>query len=466
MASGDNPLHIVDEGYFYYEDEYLEGEDEDEEEDEEDEEDEDYVPLVRNPPPGFAHPVQDGDEEGQVGRGGDGNGDSVAGSSQKRAPDSDSIVGSSQKRMAIATVDGKNSDIASCPICMEPWSSQGPHRICSLLCGHLYGRYCIEKWIRQCKRNIGKCPQCNEKCNLKDIIDIYAPQVAVVDDDLHKEVISLRNENEFLKMENASLLKEVRLHKKRLMDGELSEKQAGCFEHVSLAGRRRMPSEFADDRRGSVESYFLDDSFGSQNSGRRGSSRCSFVLKDELEVDGARIFDMDSSSQIMIMSRRLPGMDGAHVLTKISLRFPYVNENISLPSSYRAVRDIRISHNPGRLALFASMGKKLSIFSTENNNIVLTYDLPGPAWSCSWDFHSPQHVYAGLQNGMLIGFDLRQTSRPMESISGLTSHPVHTIHSLVDNGVHSLPYAVRTILSASSTGPCQWNIGVGERMAC
>ncbi|XP_077220689.1 uncharacterized protein LOC143854548 [Tasmannia lanceolata] len=51
----------------------------------------------------------------------------------------------------------------------------------------------------------------------------------------------------------------------------------------------------------------------------------------------------------------------------------------------------------------------------------------------------------------------------MESISGLTSHPVHTIHSLVDNGVHSLPYAVRTILSASSTGPCQWNIGVGER---
>ncbi|PJF17720.1 RING finger and WD repeat domain-containing protein 3 [Paramicrosporidium saccamoebae] len=27
-----------------------------------------------------------------------------------------------------------------CPICFEPWSSGGLHRVCSLRCGHLFGK--------------------------------------------------------------------------------------------------------------------------------------------------------------------------------------------------------------------------------------------------------------------------------------------------------------------------------------
>ncbi|XP_077220581.1 uncharacterized protein LOC143854471 isoform X2 [Tasmannia lanceolata] len=457
MASGSNPWHILlnDDDY---EEEY--------------EELLDRLPIaVRarlDRRPGFAHPplVQDVDEDTDDDGGEEWSSGGISPNSEQEeeeegrgGEDNDDSVGN-----AIATtVDVTDSDSASCTICMEPWSSQGPHRICCLLCGHLYGKSCIQRWIRQCRRNIAKCPQCNEKCKLKDIIDIYAPKVVVVNEDLQKEVFSLRGGNEFLKMQEASLLKEVRLLKKRSMDGELCAKQAACLEDVSLGERIRMRYEFDGDIRGYEESMFLGDSFGSQNSEGRGSSRCSFVLKEEFGVDGARVFDMDASNQIMIVSRRPSGMDGVHVLTKISLLFPYESETISLPSSYRAVRDLCISHNPGRLALLASVGKKLSILSMENNNIVLTYDLPGPAWSCSWDVNSLHHVYAGLQNGMLMVFDLRQTAQPMESLNGLTSHPVHTIHSLVDNGVHSLPYGVRTILSASSIGPCQWNIGVGER---
>lgn len=134
------------------------------------------------------------------------------------------------------------------------------------------------------------------------------------------------------------------------------------------------------------------------------------------------------------------------------------NENILLPSSTIAVKDIRISLPPRRLALLASMGRTISIFSTESNNIVLTYNLPAPAWSCSWDLNNPHHVFAGLQNGMLTMFDLRQTMRPLECINGLSSHPVHTLHSLVHNGVQSSASS-STVLTASSVGPCLWNIG-------
>ncbi|XP_077220929.1 uncharacterized protein LOC143854716 isoform X2 [Tasmannia lanceolata] len=170
--------------------------------------------------PGFAYPdlvEEEGQQQGDAilpygqqvilpnveqgeGSGVGDNGDFVLGTSLKRA--GDSVEGPSQKRMTMTIVDGNGSDIASCPICMEPWSSEGPHRICSLLCGHLYGRQCIEKWVRRFKYNIGKCPQCNERCKLKDIIDIYAPQVVVADPALHKEVISLRAENEVLKSES------------------------------------------------------------------------------------------------------------------------------------------------------------------------------------------------------------------------------------------------------------------------
>ncbi|XP_077220457.1 uncharacterized protein LOC143854389 isoform X2 [Tasmannia lanceolata] len=209
MDSASNPSHILvdnnnddyeEDEYEYEEEEVYEDEEEneeeevyeDEEENEEEEEDEDEDEDNGEEEEGeeaSSNGISPNAEEAQ-GRGREDNGDFVVGIS-------------SQKRLATVTVDGKDSDIASCPICMEPWSSQGPHRICSLLCGHLYGRHCIEKWIRRCRNNIGKCPQCNEKCKLKDIIDIYAPQVVVVDDDLHKEVISLRAENEFLKMKGA-----------------------------------------------------------------------------------------------------------------------------------------------------------------------------------------------------------------------------------------------------------------------
>jgi E3 ubiquitin-protein ligase RFWD3 len=57
---------------------------------------------------------------------------------------------------------------------------------------------------------------------------------------------------------------------------------------------------------------------------------------------------------------------------------------------------------------------------------------------------------------MQLVFDTRQTSAPLHSVMGLSTHPVHTIHSSVDGS------GSRKILSASSIGPCIWDVDGNE----
>ncbi|KVI08217.1 WD40-repeat-containing domain-containing protein [Cynara cardunculus var. scolymus] len=168
---------------------------------------------------------------------------------------------------------------------------------------------------------------------------------------------------------------------------------------------------------------------------------------------------MDASGQCMIVARRLNGMGGTNLLTKISLVAPSDREDIQLPANSKAVRAVCV-RPCSRLALLACLGKKLSVVSTESNNTILTYDLPAPAWSCSWDIDSSHYVYTGLQNGMVLAFDMRQTRTPLESRSGLSCNPVHTVISVSPDSL--LSSGTRTLLTASQIGMCEWNIGTSE----
>ena len=43
----------------------------------------------------------------------------------------------------------KGNEGCSCTICLEPWTNTGYHRLCCLKCGHLYGKSCIVRWVKQ-----------------------------------------------------------------------------------------------------------------------------------------------------------------------------------------------------------------------------------------------------------------------------------------------------------------------------
>ncbi|KAL0927191.1 hypothetical protein M5K25_001354 [Dendrobium thyrsiflorum] len=341
------------------------------------------------------------------------------------------------------------SCLPSCPICLVPWTPDGPHRVCCIPCGHVYGRSCLEKWIKQCKKSAAKCPQCSARFKQIEMINLYAPLIAITNTDLEKEVLSLREKNESLKLERDRLMEEIKKSKKM-----------ACLEVASAEALQRR-SRHLDEGWISVTEPMLENRLMSQsnlytNGNINGSSHHRCVLQNEIPVDGARVLGIDASSKILIVSGKKPGQDGEHLLNKISLLGQREIDQIQLPPKTGAVRDLCIL--PGSLALIASLGKKLSLLSTFSNNLVLKYDLPVPAWSCSGDVNEPYHIYAGLQNGMLLMFDVRQTAGCLESIEGLSRFPIHSICSLEQN------HCSRKVLTASSIGPCLWDVGgSGER---
>uniref|UniRef100_A0A2N9FGT2 RING-type domain-containing protein n=1 Tax=Fagus sylvatica TaxID=28930 RepID=A0A2N9FGT2_FAGSY len=97
--------------------------------------------------------------------------------------------------------DASSLEGLCCPICLEPWASQGDHQTSCLPCGHVYGMSCIIRWIQMSRGHSTKCPQCNAKCILKDVRKLYASPVVVHDLGLQKKIGSLEAENNSLKTE-------------------------------------------------------------------------------------------------------------------------------------------------------------------------------------------------------------------------------------------------------------------------
>ncbi|CAN1775895.1 E3 ubiquitin-protein ligase RFWD3 [Linum perenne] len=356
-----------------------------------------------------------------------------------------------------------------CSICMEAWTSEGDHHICCLPCGHLFGLSCINKWLRQ-KRSSGKCPQCNRKCTLKDVRKIFAPRIAVVDEESQRRIHSLEAKCASLEKKGAGwckkealwhrqetdlqqkvkLLTERAAYLERLL-ADLQNKQTGLFtasrgEHVPFVAISNLKASY-DILFIILHLLALVDNTATSNFSMQGSS-ANFELQGELNVEGARLFDINISSQTLLVTRRPPKVGGCNV-TKISLMPPHGTSNIVLPSSTGIIKDLHFCPYFFLSRLYTSL---------ESNSITLSYELPFPAWSCSWDLNSPHHIYAGLQNGMLLAFDIRQTAKPLESRLGLSRNPVHTIHSLEC----TLPTNARALLSASSLGICQWNFASDE----
>ncbi|KAL3825860.1 hypothetical protein ACJIZ3_021889 [Penstemon smallii] len=350
-------------------------------------------------------------------------------------------------------------DGSFCPICFDAWSDGGDHHVCCLPCGHIYGLSCIKKWLR--RRGSSKCPQCKKKCAMKDIRLLYASRIVAIDGELQKKVQSLEAKCASLEKKNAELSKkEVQL---KNVEADLCKQMRHLnertrnLENLLVDMERRAPS-------GSTASswYIPEPAWGLGVTSKSDMPGCSnnFILQKEFQVDGARLFDIDSSSKIFVIARRLSGLGGMHVLTKMSMLHNHEKEDIKLPLNTKAVKDLQVSPH-ARLVLLASLGKKLSILSTESNNTILTYDLPAAPWSCSWDICSSHYVYAGLQNGALLQFDLRHTMGPVESLTGLTENPIHTVESLATDP--SLSSGFRSVLTASSLGLCQWNFGSSEQ---
>lgn len=335
--------------------------------------------------------------------------------------------------------EAEGPSLPSCPVCMSAWAADGEHRVSCIPCGHVYGRSCLERWLVQCGKKTATCPQCGKIFRQKHIINLYVPEIVVPNNDLEKQVLSLRDKNESLENQQRKLVEEIKEYKRQI------SLQQNLINNSS-SKRQKVAGQLSN-------GATMAESLASLRADGGSSGPCKFIPQNEFFLDGARVMGIDASSQIILASGRAAGDSVEHVLTKISM-ISRQQTKVHLPPNTKALKDICII--PGGLAVFASLGKKLSLFSMTTNNFVHQYDLPAPGWSCSGLQNDPNHIYAGLQNGMLLVFDTRQTKAPLHSLTGLSTHPVHTIHAVVDCSGST------KVISASSIGPCIWDVDGSE----
>jgi endogenous inhibitor of DNA gyrase (YacG/DUF329 family) len=64
-----------------------------------------------------------------------------------------------------------------CPICLDPVTSGGLHRIVVTKCGHTFGKSCIFRSLEV--KN--ECPSCRKRVRKRDLIDLYDVEVIAVE---------------------------------------------------------------------------------------------------------------------------------------------------------------------------------------------------------------------------------------------------------------------------------------------
>lgn len=69
------------------------------------------------------------------------------------------------------------SALTECPICLEPCTNQGSHRIAATKCGHLFGKECLESALRIKT----ECPSCRKVCKKREIISLYDCHIVAAD---------------------------------------------------------------------------------------------------------------------------------------------------------------------------------------------------------------------------------------------------------------------------------------------
>lgn len=80
-----------------------------------------------------------------------------------------------------------------CVICMESWANTGPHQICCMPCGHVFGYQCIKHWLRDTSHRV--CPTCKTPGRIRDLRLLFGVPANLQTTDA-SEVESLRKKLE------------------------------------------------------------------------------------------------------------------------------------------------------------------------------------------------------------------------------------------------------------------------------
>ncbi|XP_060041152.1 E3 ubiquitin-protein ligase RFWD3 isoform X2 [Erinaceus europaeus] len=337
----------------------------------------------------------------------------------------------------------------TCTICLEQWTNVGDHRLSALRCGHLFGYRCISKWLKGPTR---KCPQCNKKAKHSDIVVLYARTLTALDTSEHERMKS-------------SLLKEQMLRKQ----AELESAQCRLQLQVLTDECSKLHSRVQDLRKLIVEhqdqnsQQFLGSQARLLNCLPSSQGQQKYHLQKSFTVSqtgNCRIMTHCNSMSCLVVSQPspqasfLPGF-GVKMLSTANMK-----SSQYIPMHAKQIRGLAFSNQPKGLLLSASLDNTIKLTSLETNTVVQTYNVGRPVWSCCWCLDENNYIYAGLVNGSIMIYDLRNTSSAVrELIPQRNRCPLVSLSYLPRAASAAFPYG--GLLAGTLESASFWELKLG-----
>ncbi|CAF3809321.1 unnamed protein product [Adineta steineri] len=320
------------------------------------------------------------------------------------------------------------NDAEVCPICLEEWTNSGLHRLVATECGHLFGKICIEKWLKTSP----KCPQCQSTVKKKELRRIFCRALQVLDTSERDNAIRERDLEKKARKKLAYEKAELQLAYDIIKD-QLKRLQNEHDRLLRLTqGLTNLGDTMDDSSRPSADitTINLAPPLPSFN------MRLETVIK--IPEGMCRVLAYAPSHQWLFVSqptnnslypgygiKKISLIDGGRALDYTTLRHT------------KPIRDIQLH---GDLLLSCAWDKTMRIFDYTRNTFNLLCECASQVWSCAWNLDDPNIIYAGLNNGRVQVFDRRQIqtgettlSSSIETLSLSTASPIVSLQYIQRN---------------------------------
>ncbi|CAI5781931.1 E3 ubiquitin-protein ligase RFWD3 [Podarcis lilfordi] len=332
----------------------------------------------------------------------------------------------------------------TCAICFEEWTNAGEHRLSALRCGHLFGYSCIERWL---KGQVGKCPQCNKKAKRSDIVVLYARTLKALDTSEQEHMKSSLEKEQMLRRKAELESAQSRLQLQVLTD-ECSKLRQQVQELKALMARH---NTLSSQQPSNSRSCFPGCLSSSQGQHKYHFERATLVS----QVGNCRVMAYCDPLSCLVVSQPspqstlIPGC-GIKMMSAVNSK-----SSQYVPIHSKQIRGLAFSNRADGLLLSAALDHTLKLTSLTTNTVVQTYNTGRPVWSCSWCLDDTNYVYAGLVNGSVLVYDLRDTSSHVQELAPQKSRcPVVSLSYLPRMASASLPYG--GLVSGTLEGACFW----------
>ncbi|NXH95403.1 RFWD3 ligase, partial [Pachycephala philippinensis] len=348
----------------------------------------------------------------------------------------------------VAPVDEEEGD--TCAICFEQWTNAGDHRLSALRCGHLFGYTCIDRWL---KGQAGKCPQCNKKAKRSDIVILYARTLKALDTSEQERMRSSLEKEQRLRRQAELESAQSRLQLQVLTD-ECSKLRRQVQELKALVSQYNVS---ASQQPGSSRTC-LPGSLPSSQSRRKYHLEKAFLVS---QTGNCRVMAYCDSLSCLVVSQPspqstfIPGC-GVKMMSLANLK-----SSQYIPIHSKQIRGLAFGTRADGLLLSAALDSTLKLTSLATNTVVQTYNAGRPVWSCCWCLDDTNYVYAGLVNGSIMIYDLRDTNSHVQELVPQKSRcPMVSLSYLPRMASASLPYG--GILAGTLEGACFWEQKAGN----